>query len=218
MAVKVVDKKFAVDVRGLVKKPGQFLMKSSASLDEIIAEAGGLQEASPQNPMARYARIKQGAGSTLVNISDYYAGGEVVNPKWQGGEIVFFQTEAGVPMNAAGNENYLQMLGEVKVAGQYQYRENADLLDYIVRAGGPNDRADLDNIQIIREEAGQKISMVAEIESVEDRNQIPRLKGGDIVIVHAQNPTSFDKKTRRVSEVAQVFTGIATVILLFITL
>ena len=110
------------------------------------------------------------------------------------------------------------MLGEVRVPGQYQFRDSADLLDYIVRAGGPNDHADLDNVQIIREEGGKKESTVAEIETIENRDQLPKLKGGDIVIVHAQNPSSFDKKTRRVSDVAQVFTGIATVILLFVTL
>lgn len=220
LRISVVDKKFWIDVRGLVKKPGQYLVRSDSSLDEVIAQAEGLQEIPAQDPAPRYFRIEQMGASALIKVSDYYAGAysgtELVNPRWQGGEVIFVQADPAAPQERS--VNYVQTLGQVRAPGEYPYRPDADFYYYLVKAGGPTDRANLDKIEIVRWDGALRRSFFFSLEEPEDQNQLPAIQGGDLLIVHADNASALEKRTRIVSDIATIITGIATVIVLAIAL
>ena len=218
MQIAVKTKEYWVSVGGLVEKPGQYIVKDSASLDEVIALAGGLLKPTKEGgKTAEYVRISQLGKSMMVKLSDYYAGDTGLIPHWLGGDRLFFQSERGDLTTSTGIEtNYVQILGQVKSPGEYSYRGGADFFHYLVRAGGPTDRADMGNIMILRADAGQNRSLSF---SAEDRGErLPTIRGGDVVIVQADNPSRTQKNVRFIGDIASVLSALATVALLFTTL
>ena len=60
--VSIFKKEYYVDVRGLVQKPGQYLVKEDSSLDFLISQAGGLLAGTEKNAAAEYVKIDQLGG------------------------------------------------------------------------------------------------------------------------------------------------------------
>lgn len=209
LALKVAEKKYWVDVRGLVQKAGKYLVSEKSSLDEIISKAGALR--SDEGPKAHYVKIEKLGKAATIKLSDYYRGvTDELIPSWQGGEVLFFQSDglAGTPVSAVGDEN-LQLLGQVTTPGEYRVRPGTDFLYYLVKAGGPNERADLENIEIIRVNA-QKGTRESIVFALDDVNAIPKLQGGDIVMIHPH------REERGIINFASIITAITSVALLFL--
>ena len=211
--VTIKHRMFFVDVQGLVTKPGPVLVKSDSSLDEIIAGAGGLQQTPERQAQAQYVRVVQGATSGTFKLRDYFAGSLTGLPIWQGGEKIFFQSEGG-PLESKGKvaRRYINLLGQVRSPGEYPY-EHGDFHRYLIAAGGPTDRADLDNISLIRMHGD---SVGTRNFTAHEPTELPTLEPGDTVIVQADNPSPLEKRSRVIGGFMSILTSIATVVLLFI--
>lgn len=208
ISVTILDRKYWVEVRGLVEKPGRFLVRRDTSIDEIIGAAGGmLKTATP-----KYVKIDQPGSSVTVKLADYYGGADQGKiPPWYGGDIISLLGELVAPeAEASGEDSYLQILGEVRNPGEYRYRRNADLYYYLAKAGGPTNTADLDTIEVVRGPAGERRSTTFELTP----KKVPPLAAGDLVIVHADKQTKTERTIAAVSGV----TGILDTILLSIIL
>ncbi len=226
LRMSVVRRKLSVMVRGLVEKPGRFAVRSDSSLDELIGSAGGLQKASDQAPLARFVRITGAHGTKIIRLSDYYAGTLLQIPAWEGGESVFFQRDAMSPggaslaAGAAGPGSYIQILGQVRSPGEYSLSQEGDFFYYLTEAGGFTDRADLHNLMLVRSEKmpdGRQQRKVLTF-SIDQAREVPPFSEGDILLVHADNPTSTEKKTHILSEIGQFLGSIATGALVFVAL
>lgn len=206
--VSVIEQKYWIDVRGLVEKPGQFLVTSGASLDEALADAGGLQK----NATARYVRIQQGDGAVTIKLSDYYAGSATDQlPKWQGGDIVFFQSDRDAA-NTTDEDAYLQFLGEVRSPGEYRYVKDADIYYYLSKAGGPTDKADLDQIEVIR--ARNRPPRSSAMYELSDQKSYPEFRPGDIVILHADKQSTTERVVTTAAGIASILNTMLLIILL----
>jgi protein involved in polysaccharide export with SLBB domain len=84
------------------------------------------------------------------------------------------------------------MLGEVKKPGGVILTPGSDFVDSLVQAGGFTDHADLDNIELIRRVGGTKRSYAF---SWRDVQSAPRPVEGDVIVVHADNLTKFERHT-----------------------
>jgi protein involved in polysaccharide export with SLBB domain len=211
--VTIKRRTYWVDVQGLVEKPGPVLVQADTSLDEIIAGGGGLQETPERRTRAEYVRIVQGGATGTFKLRDHFAGTLSGLPRWQGGEKIFFQSE-GAPAHGGGTvaRRYINLLGEVRSPGEYPY-EYADFYRYLIAAGGPTDRADLDNIALVRERAD---AVGATTFTLHEPTLLPSLEPGDTVIVRADNPSPLEKKSRVIGGFMSILTSIATVVLLFV--
>lgn len=211
--VAVKKRSYFVDVQGLVVKPGPVLVRGDSSLDEVIAGAGGLQQTAERQAQAQYVRIVQGGASGTFKLRDYFAGGLTGLPVWQGGEKIFFQSEGGSSAGkSAVSRRYINILGQVRSPGEYPY-EHGDFHRYLIAAGGPTDRADLDNISLVRlhgEAVGTKTF------TIHEPTELPTLEPGDTVIVQADNPSPLEKRSRVIGGFMSILTSIATVVLLFV--
>lgn len=213
--VSIAKKEYYVDVRGLVQKPGQYLVKGDSSLDFIISQAGGLLPGQDQNVAAQYVRIDQLGVTNVIKLRDYFSGSQELIPAWQGGESVFFQSERGDKASAPQTgRNYVQLLGQIKQPGEYPFINGADFYDYLIRAGGPTDRADLENLVLVRSNQSTRETIEFKLD---ESHLLPPLKAGDTVLVNADNPSSLEKKSRLVGGFAGIFSTIATIVLLFMT-
>lgn len=211
--VTIKRRQYFVDVQGLVEKPGPVLVATETSLDEIIASAGGLQQTPEQRARAEFVRIVQAGSTGTFKLRDYFAGTTAGLPQWQGGERIFFQTEAGaVGKHGTVTRRYVNILGEVRSPGEYPF-EYGDFYRYLIAAGGPTDRADLDNIALVRESA---TAVGATSFTLHEPTVLPTLEPGDTVIVKADNPSPLEKQSRLIGGFMSILTSIATVALLFV--
>lgn len=213
--VRVTKKEYWVDVKGLVKKPGVYLLSKEAGLDEAISQAGGLQESSQPNNAPHYARIDQNGTVQTVRLQDYYSGRPDLVPHWQGGETIFFQSERGNTTGSGGQRNFVQLLGQVRSPGEYNYQDGAGIYDYLIEAGGPTDRADLNNLTLVRTGAsGQQTTRF----QLDDQTTVPALQSGDTVIINADNPSSLEKDTRIVGGFASVLSALGAIALIAVAI
>lgn len=213
LRVTVSNAKRFLDVQGLVKKPGHYLVRENASLDEVISAAEGLLAGVDQRPRAQYARIEQLGISATVRLQDYYSGNTGLVPQWQGGEVIFFQSEGGAATNVTGG--YVQMLGQVKSPGEYPYDHESDFVQYLIRAGGPTELADLTNITLFRERNSTRQKLTFNMDEVD---AIPAINAGDTVMIYADNPSKVEKQSRVLGGFATVISAIGTLALLFLTI
>ena len=65
----VKERRYWVDVRGLVQKPARYLVDHEASLDEVIGLAGGLSKETPP----QYVQIHKGHKVLVLNLNQYYS-------------------------------------------------------------------------------------------------------------------------------------------------
>ncbi|HUP58602.1 MAG TPA: SLBB domain-containing protein [Bdellovibrionota bacterium] len=210
IAVSISDRKFWVETRGLVEKPGQHLVKPGTSLDEIIATSGGLQKTGN----ARYVRIEQGSASSSVKLSDYYAGAaKNLVPAWVGGDVISFLSDLGDTDIAGPDSAYLQILGEVKNPGEYRFRKDADFYFYLAKAGGPTERANLQRIELIR--GGMYRRSTTDFDLDEPR-ALPPLAAGDLIIVHPDKTTRTEKAISTISGITAILNSILLGIILLV--
>ena len=221
MNVTIANREYYVDVRGLVRKPGQYLVKDTSSLDELIAKADGLQESarpdgSGNQAQAEYARIEQLGVTGVIRLRDYFSGQSELIPAWQGGETIFFQSERGAgALVGEATRDYVTVLGQVRNPGEYPYVANADVFHYFLKAGGPTDRGDVNELSLIKmTPSGRQVTTFR----LEQSDSIPSINAGDTLIVGSDVPGPVEKKTRVIGGVASIITGVATIILLFATL
>ncbi len=205
--VSIAEKKYWVDVRGLVDKAGQYLVSRNSSLDEIISKAGALR--TNTETKVKYVKIEQLGVSALINLDDYYRGTAAGNiPQWQGGDIIFFQSQGETKQPAQTvSDASVQILGQVVNPGEYRVKSGADFLYYLVQAGGPNDRSDMSKIEIIRIVNGKKEVLPFKLE---DTTNLPEILGGDVVIVHNY------QEDRGIMNFTSIVTAITSIALLFL--
>lgn len=207
--VKVKERSYWIDVRGLVLKPGRFLVDANASLDQVIVAAGGINRESPP----QFVRIQKGQKNFSLDLNRYYSRGEA-HPQilgWLGGEVLFFQKEvADASDDKARYTPYrlpVYVLGEVRKPGEYLPKNGADFVDFLIQANGFTDRADLDKIEMVRRSGGRTRAYRF---SWEEFQRAPPPLQGDLLIVHADART-FEKRFQIVTLLLTTLTSLAII-------
>lgn len=201
--VVIKQRRYWVEVLGLVAKPGEYLLKKDSPLDEIVSSVGGLTE----DLTTGYIRIVQGTKTSWINLAEYYKGHATVVPNWIGADRIFFQRErpdlASDPFDAEAALK-IQVLGEIRNPGELTFRKDADFYYYLVKTGGPTTTADLDEVEIVRADrrSGKRESFSRG--SIED---VGPLQGGDIVLVHPTKPNRFEKTLTITSIITSIVTA-----------
>lgn len=206
LRVKVRATEPLIDVQGLVMKPGQYTIKKTASIDEIIALAGGLNEKGPTEKV-KYLNISGPNGSGIVRLADYHSGLQPLAPHWQGGERLFFQTNApNLAQIFRKDPSIVRVIGQVKAPAEYPVTPGATFFTYLLQAGGPTDRADLGNITLIRSDAAATRAKTFNGQSFRD---IPPIEPGDTIIVNADVATQTERTSRVAASIASVLTSLS---------
>jgi protein involved in polysaccharide export with SLBB domain len=203
--VELTQRKLWVDVRGLVKKPGKYLILSDAGIDEILAQVEGFLP----NANVDAVRIDRGEETISVPLGSYFVSGQTLSlPRWVGGERLFFHSslERSQFYDENQNSKSIEILGEVRKPGYVPYRQGADFLYYYSAAEGSTALANLGKIEIIRNSIPHSESITVDFA---EKNSIPPLSPGDMVVVHADRPSALERS-------APVLTAIASVLSAFL--
>ncbi len=164
-------------VFGEVARAGAYTLPAEGRLLDILALAGDL---------------KTNLGTEQVVLTRQTGAGEQV---WQVayGELMGAQSEynlallGGDVVYVPASRQQILVLGQVKNPGVYNLPMGARVLDAIALAGGPQERAALENVGIYRDGAVDQSELVAmgrdKILFTGDASENPLLQGGDIVYV-----------------------------------
>jgi protein involved in polysaccharide export with SLBB domain len=206
--VSIIKDDVNVEVGGLVNRPGIYAVNKNATLDELVTSAGGLLTGSDQLPQAQYVRITQGEIANTISLRDYYSGQNNLLPTWYGEEQVFFQFNQN-SVNFSDNSNYVRLIGQIKMPGEYRYETDKDVYDYMILAGGPTERANMNDLTLIRENNNNKRETISF--SLQESDTIPNLLPGDVIMFKADNPSQLQKDAQTVGGFSSILSSIAAV-------
>ena len=136
-----------------------------------------------------------------------------IRKSWGGseGKRYFFKSRSPEPCGSAPPRRAYRlpvyMLGEVRKPGEYTLNPDSDFLDSLVQAGGFTERADLNNIEIIRRLGGRK--QVYDF-AWSELQSAPTPLQGDVVFVHADTTTRFEKRTLLLATIISALASIVT--------
>jgi protein involved in polysaccharide export with SLBB domain len=227
VSVEVISREYNIEVRGLVQKPGAYSVKLDASIEEIIAMAGGLSgpggndKGSSSSPtksdwvrIVRPEFMSQSGKQAVhwIRLSDYFARYDISNEiLWRGGEQLFFQM-TGDADALKRQSTTIQVLGEVHKPGEYPLSSGMDLYSYIALAGGPTSTADLSKITIIRKEPN-----TATVYDLTDQTKFIDFSPGDLLLVRSTNTkqTLIERAAPVALSITSIFTSIFLILILF---
>lgn len=183
-------------VLGQVARPGAYDLVEGQRVSDLLAAAGGLTpQAAPQR-----AFVMRGTEQFPVDVRGILAGNLEAN----------IPLRAGDTMVIPESQDRIAVLGAVSRPGKYDLVDGMKLTDAIALAGGQSESGNLDQVAVIRIEAGKTKTIAADLSralSGQDTSQNVLLRPGDVVYVPERGVT--------LTKAAQFFGIISVVRLLF---
>lgn len=197
-----------VEVRGLVKKPGRYLIRASDSLDLVVDAAGGVQG----DISTEYfnASIKQGKFDYQVLLNKYFESSETAEKiRWLGGDNVFI-TKLDSLAGLNKEIPFVTIIGGVAKPGKVLYQKDASLFYFIEKSGGALQGLGYDECYVYRNTKNG----IKKIQFSFDRPEtIPVIFPGDTIYMNSQVQTAGDKILNRLSQIAGLISTAALLII-----
>jgi protein involved in polysaccharide export with SLBB domain len=185
---------------GEVNKPGAIIVKSSVTLAEAIALAGG----QTQNALVSKITVSH-SGEELreVDFTRFLLEGDLSqNVVLRPGDIV------NIPFDT---KNFVNILGEVKSPGKIKLPlRGMNLLQALAQAGGATDDARFSRIRIISLDKAARIINLDQAIETGDTSYVPMLSAGDTVLI-PEKPMVWRKFTQLVAEIILLNTAISII-------
>lgn len=197
-----------VEIRGLVKKPGRYLIRPTDSLDLVINNAEGVQ--GDINTDFFTASIKQHTFDYKVLLNNYYASGEKNKKiRWFGGDNIFVTK---LDNAAAGGQEvpFVTIIGGVNKPGKILHQKDASLYFYIEKAGGVVQDLGYKEAYVFRNtpEGVKKIQF-----EFDKPETIPVIYANDTIYMNNQVQSAGDTWLMRLSQIAGIISTIALLII-----
>ena len=183
-----------VYVMGEVAKPGPYDTKPGASFIDILANAGG----PTRYAETRQMRILRANGTVASFDLAAYSEGKVKSlPEIVPGDAIFMpeKVENHEPSwLKTPSSRAIHIIGAVVKPGRYEWANEMSFFDLLANAGGPNAKADIVHVQILRKEGDTGKATVFNLEEFLSKggalNRVPKLVAGNVVMIPElqQNP------------------------------
>ena len=132
-------------VSGEVKTPGGYPYEEGLTVQKALSIAGGFTEKSDKQGI-KVTRLTDGRAETLALAPD-----GVIQPN----DILIVATQ----------NHKFYVSGEVKTAGVYPYAEGLSVHKAIAMAGGLTEKAERENLQVLRRTAGREETLSVKLET-----------------------------------------------------
>jgi protein involved in polysaccharide export with SLBB domain len=165
----LADKPVVVRVIGDVVDPGPAYLATDESLDDAIAQAGGVRDSAASANI----RLQRNGTTQLITL-----GSATLNEPAQTGDVITIPTAPRV-----------SVAGTVNKPGLVTLKNNFTLLDALYEAGGPARRADLGNVEVIH--GGAPVTYNVADLAHGNLKQNPVLADGDLVMVPERRGVDF---------------------------
>lgn len=205
--VSLSEKKFWIEVRGLVQKPGLVLVSEREKIEGLIAKTGGLS----QENEAHIVQVIRGENNFYVDLQEYFQGAKAQKSAiWVGGEKVLF-LKASAAVDSVDSEN-IHVIGDVRNPGGFVFQSSTDFYHYLVKAGGTTATSNLDKIDVIRETRKGRVTTTGTAEEIAKNI---KLQAGDVIVVNSNMPGKFERNMQLSSTIASMISAIAILFVVF---
>jgi polysaccharide export outer membrane protein len=194
------DRESFAFIMGEVNKPGAISIKSSVTLAEAIALAGGQTQ---DALMSRITVSHSGEELREIDLTRFLLEGDLSqNIVLRPGDIV------NIPLDT---EDFVNVLGQVKNPGKIRLPlRGMNLLQALAQAGGVTDIAWLSHIRIISLDRPARMINLDQAIDTGDMSEVPMLSAGDTVLVPEKSMV-WRKFTRLVAEIILLNTAISII-------
>lgn len=204
----IAKKEYWIEVRGLVKKPGRYLVKQSNTLDLVVDMAGGVQGDISIDYFT--ASFKQQNYEYKVLLNKYFESSSSADKiRWLGGDNLFISKLDSL----AGKTQeipFVTVIGGVGKPGKVLYQKNASLFYFIEKSGGTINGLGYQECFIFRntKEGVKKIEF-----SFDQPETIPAIFPNDTIYMNTQVRKLSDIWLERLSHIAGILSTAALVII-----
>lgn len=194
--VYIAEQQILVSVQGYVNSPGEYTLAKSADIQMALHAAGGLRAGAQLNNLF----IKRGSEKVTFNYKSFLdTGNETLLPSLKSLDTIFVpasplvgnieqEFDANKLANAgdsADGRTAIKVFGEVNAPGSFSYKDNTDLVDVIMRAGGVTRYASVEQIRVISNNTPKLFNLKAYLDSG-DVSLLPTLTPGTTIFVPKQ--------------------------------
>lgn len=208
LSFTVAKKEIWVEVRGLVKKPGRYLIKPTDSLDLVVDAAGGVQGDISVDYFN--ANMKQQNYEYKVLLNKYFESSNTGDKiRWLGGDTVFI-SKLDTIQGKSQEIPFVSVIGGVNKPGKVLYQKDASLFYFIEKSGGTIQGLGYDDCFVFRntKEGVKKIQF-----SINRPETIPAIMPNDTIMMNTQVRTMTDTILERISHITSIISTIALVII-----
>ena len=205
---KLTSKEIWVEVRGLVKKPGRYLVRLTDSLDLVIDAAGGVQGDISVDYFT--ASLKQDKYEYQVLLNRYFESNESTDKiRWLGGDSVFVSK-----LDSLGSGSreipFVTLLGGVTKPGKVLHQKDAGLYYYLEKSGGLVQGLAYNECYIFRntKEGVKRINF-----SFDEPETTPVIFPNDTIYMNSKVQTEGDTWLERFSQIGGIISTAALLII-----
>ncbi|MGU3495154.1 SLBB domain-containing protein [Xanthobacteraceae bacterium A53D] len=190
-----------VYVIGEVNRPGGLEAPPDAKFIEILANAGGPTRYAD----TRQIRVLKADGSSQpFDLANYTEGKSPYLPPVLPGDAIYVPEKTESPDRPSWLKipptRAVQVIGEMNKPGRYEWSDEMSLLDMLGEAGGPNQRADIAHLQIMRSENDTAKPLVFDLQEFLARggplSQLPKIRAGYVIRMPSLPDSPIDNKAK----------------------
>jgi polysaccharide export outer membrane protein len=168
-----------VSVQGMIRKPGVVQLPLESTLQAAVAAAGGFIPGAKMNQVTLIRQKDEKSVQADFNLERFIMEGDMKqNPSVKDGDVILV---TGNPVLSS-----VKVVGSVNDPGAYENYMGATVLDMILLAGGPSEKANLEKVQYISPSRKKSYEFRIDMEAymrTADVYQFPVVKAGDIIVV-----------------------------------
>lgn len=196
LRVLVQERRIRINVLGFVEEPGEVVLPAGASVQMALREAGGLKAGAQLDRM----QLRRNGSKTLFDYKAYLDSGDEselpqllsldalfipASPKIGNVAVAFDPSTLTDKGDAAEDRTAVKVFGEVYTPGSFSFKEGANLLDMLMRAGGVTRYASVEQIKVIIGSEPLLVNLSRYLESG-DSSWLPKLQPGTTIFVPKQ--------------------------------
>lgn len=179
-----------VFIQGEVDKPGVYYLREKSGVLNLLLEAGGTTEdASEEIVILRSTEISDEDSAEefeqiKVNLRELLSGNMAQNVTIQRGDIIYIANASGGQFKTEGR--FINIMGEVKNPGNYDYRLGFTVLNAILEAGGFTEYAAKNKVKVIKKSGDKQKIVIAKLDDLIKKGKMEEdilLNPGDLIIV-----------------------------------
>ncbi|MFC3416602.1 SLBB domain-containing protein [Algoriphagus hitonicola] len=166
-----------VQIKGAVYREGTFALSEGLTLGKLIENAEGLR-GDAYTEQASILRTKTDLSTEFiqVNLKEILAGTAQDIPL-QREDVIRISSIYDIQ-----NERYVQVLGEVKRPGVYPYSESMTVEDLLISAGGLQESANPNDIEIARRVEDVELGTLSDIIPVQVNSNLAPSENSEIIL------------------------------------
>jgi len=220
--VNIIEKRQYVQIVGHVATPGWYNIPETANIQSALSMAGGAVDGAIMSDIKVTREWGGRVHRTKINLYQFTITGDprLLTPLHEN-DILF------VPISSAFGDvkrtlsqwmpppekleeevgTKVRIFGAVAHPGVYEPKEDMDILDLVITAGGNRDDADLGKTLLIRENKTEQYDLNALIlQSRLGQAKIPKIQNGDVVYVAYVKKAVYQKQEPK--KMVRIFGGV----------